>query len=376
MVGGGVGGFFGAAHRIACRIDDRFELVAGAFSSDPSRNAESGASLGIDPQRCYDSFEQMAEQEAARADGIEAVAVVTPNFLHHPAARAFLDNGIHVMCDKPLTTTLEDALDLRAAVTRTGLAFAVTYTNAGFGMVREARRLVLSGELGRLRVVQAEFPQEWLATAVEAQGNKQAVWRTDPQRSGKAGSLGDIGTHAFHLVEYVTGLAVEQVAAQVDTFVDGRRVDDNVNILMRLDGGATGMLWASQIAIGNTNGCRIRVYCETGSIEWTVEAPNQLKVARNGEAYRIIERASSQTTVAGRMPPGHPEGFLEALGQLYCDFADQIRSGDRSPAVARSLLPNVEDGVRGLYFIEAALLSGQSNAQWVPLSDKAVPNIP
>lgn len=371
MVGGGIGGFFGTAHRLAARIDDQFELVAAALSSDPRRALESGQALGLPSERCYADFSEMARIEAERPDGVQAVGIVTPNHLHHRAALAFLNAGIHVMCDKPLTTRIEDALELQNAVRQTGLAFGVSYTNAGFGMVREARRLVAEGAIGRLRVVQVEFPQQWLATAFEAAGNKQAAWRTDPALSGPAGSLGDIGTHAFHLVEYVSGRRVEAVAGQASTFVPGRRVDDNVHVMLRLEGGATGALWVSQVAVGYTNGCRIRAFGDEGSLEWAVTAPNELKVARLNEAYRVLERASSGTSIVGRMPPGHPEGFLEALGQLYADFAAVIRDHQRGASgsgAALDLLPGIEDGVRGVRFVEAVLQSSHANSVWVPIA--------
>lgn len=369
MVGGGIGGFFGAAHRVASRIDDRFEIVAGALSSSPDRARESAALLGIAPDRSYADFERMATAEAARADGIEAVGIVIPNHLHFRAAKAFLEAGIHVICDKPLTTTVKDAEALQRLVAETGLEFAVTYTNAGFGMIREARRIVTSGEIGAIRIVQVEFPQEWLATDFEATGNKQAAWRTDPAQSGPAGSLGDIGSHAFHLVEFVTGHRVESVAAEVSTFVPGRRVDDDVEVLLRLSGGARGVLWASQVAIGNTNGLSLRVFGDKGSIAWSVKDPNSLRVARLDRPASVLERASAGTVFPGRMPSGHPEGFLEALGQLYLDFADRIvaRDAGESSIAAAPDLPGIGDGVRGVHFIEAVLASGRANARWVDL---------
>lgn len=364
MIGGGAGGFFGAAHRIASRIDDKFEMVAGALSSDAFRAIESGLSIGLDPARCYTSYLDMAEKEARRPDGIQAVSIVTPNFLHHRIAKAFVDRGIHVLCDKPLTTTIEDALDLAEAVARSRVVFAVSYTMAGFACVREARRIVRSGEIGRIRVVQAEFSQEWLATAAEMTGNKQAEWRTDPSRSGPGGTVADIGTHSFHLIEYVTGLQVESVAAQVSTFVPERRLDDNIQAMLRLKGGATGSLWVSQVAIGHTNGCRVRVFGDIGSIDWSIASPNELKISKIGEAFRILERASSQTTVRSRMPSGHPEGFLEALAQLYADFATSVHARLSECDAVNELLPDIDDGVRGVKFIEAVLRSGRSGSMW------------
>ncbi|RFC68934.1 MULTISPECIES: Gfo/Idh/MocA family protein [Mesorhizobium] len=361
MVGGGIGGFFGAAHRIAARIDDRFELVAAALSSSPERAKESAAQVNIASYRSYVDFEEMAQQEAARSDGIEAVGIVLPNHLHYSAARAFVEAGIHVMCEKPLATSLADAEALATLVAKQSVVFAVAYTNAGFAMVREARRLVKAGAIGKVRVVQVEFPQEWLASDVESTGNKQATWRTDPLRSGRAGSLGDIGTHAFHLAEYVSGQHVESVAAQLSTFVNGRRVDDDVQMLLQFEDGAKGMLWASQVAIGHSNGLALRVYGDEGSLSWSVVEPNLLKLARPGEV-RIIERGSASTATPVRLPPGHPEGFLEALAQLYADFADAISAYKKGTPQSASFLPGIADGVRGMRFIEAALKSTAANA--------------
>lgn len=368
MVGGGQGAFFGAAHRMAARLTDRFELVAGALSSDPSRAVASAVDLHIAPERAYSDFRVMAKTEAERGDGIDLVAIVTPNHLHTAVARAFLDAGIHVMCDKPLATTLSDALDLEAIATQSGLLFGVTYTNVGFGMVREARAIVAAGALSALRVVRVEFSQEWLAAAVEATGNKQAEWRTDPARSG-AGCLGDIGTHAFHLAEFVSGLRCEGLAAQVASFVPGRRVDDDANVLLRFQGGVHGALWASQVAIGHANGLNIRLYGERASLAWSVADANALQFARIGEPPQRMERAGPGTHFPGRLPSGHPEGFVEALAQLYDDIADQIaaRLARGHPQPSALLLPNAADGARGLRFIDAALRSGRSDGAWVDL---------
>ena len=367
MVGGGNGAFFGAAHRAAAAMTGRFSMVAGALSSDPVRARESGHDLGLAPERCYDDFETMAKREA-NDDGIDLVAVVTPNHLHAPACRAFLGAGINILCDKPLTATLDEALALRTAAADSASLFGVAYTNAGFDMVREARAMVAAGEIGTVRVVRVVFPQEWLATATEATGNKQAEWRTDPARSG-AGSLGDIGTHAFHLAEFVTGLSATALSAEVDTFVAGRRVDDNVTAKLRFDGGAKGLLWASQVAIGETNGLRIDVHGNKGSLGWTVEAANQLAFAPLGGRRMVIDRASHGTAFKGTMPPGHPQGFIEALARLYLDMADQIdaRRDGRAPAADALLLPGIRDGVRGLRFVDAALRSGAEDGRWTDI---------
>ena len=266
MVGGGQGAFIGAVHRIAARIDDRYELVAGALSSDPERARASGAELFLAPDRCYDDFHQMAKAEAARPDGIDAVAIVTPNHLHYPAAKAFLEAGIHVICDEPLVHTVAEAEELAALVRQRDLVFVLTHNYSGYPMIRQARAMVASGMLGKIRVVQAEYAQDWLATDLEASGQKQASWRTDPARSGIAGCIGDIGTHAFHLAEFVTGLTCTDLAADLTAFVPNRRLDDNAHIMMRFDGGARGMLWASQVSPGTTNGLRLRVFGEAGGL--------------------------------------------------------------------------------------------------------------
>ncbi|WPE22966.1 Gfo/Idh/MocA family oxidoreductase [Shinella zoogloeoides] len=367
MVGGGNGAFFGAAHRAAAAMTGRFSMVAGALSSDPVRARESGHDLGLAPERCYDDFETMAKREATDG-GIDLVAVVTPNHLHAPACHAFLDAGVNILCDKPLTATLDEALALRTAAADSASLFGVAYTNAGFDMVREARAMVAAGEIGTVRVVRVVFPQEWLATAAEATGNKQAEWRTDPARSG-AGSLGDIGTHAFHLAEFITGLSATALSAEVDTFVTGRRVDDNVTAKLRFDGGAKGLLWASQVAIGETNGLRIDVHGDKGSLGWTVEAANQLAFAPLGGRRMVIDRASHGTAFKGTMPPGHPQGFIEALARLYLDMADQIdaRRDGRAPAADALLLPGIRDGVRGLRFVDAALRSGAEDGRWTDI---------
>ena len=311
MVGGGQGAFIGAVHRIAARLDDRYELVAGALSSDPERAKASAAELRIAPERAYPSFAEMAQQEAARDDGIDAVAIVTPNHVHHPAAKAFLEAGIHVICDKPMTTTVDDALDLVQTVRRTGLVFGLTHNYTGHPLVREARERVRAGELGAIRVVQAEYPQDWLTTRLEATGQKQAAWRTDPAQSG-GGAIGDIGSHAYNLASFITGLQAESLCADLSTFVAGRRVDDNCNVLLRYAGGARGMLWASQVAPGNENALSVRVYGDKGGLEWRQEAPDLLHLFPFGEAPQTITRAGRgagpAAAAVSRIPPGHVEG--------------------------------------------------------------------
>ncbi|GAA4257344.1 Gfo/Idh/MocA family protein [Azospirillum formosense] len=373
MVGGGRGAFIGAVHRIAARLDDRYELRAGALSSDPERCQASGADLFLPPERCYASFAEMARAEAARDDGIDVVSIVTPNHLHHDAAKAFLEAGIHVICDKPLTTTVEDAEDLAAAVERSGLVFALTHNYTGYPMVRQARAMVAAGDLGALRVVQVEYPQDWLSTRLEESGQKQAEWRTDPARSGIAGCVGDIGTHAFQLAEFVTGLRCTRVAADLTAFVEGRRLDDNAHMMLRFGNGARGMLWASQVAPGHENGLRLRVYGDKGGLEWFQEQPNHLRFSPLGEPPRTITRggpgSDGAAAHATRIPSGHPEGYLEGFAQIYRDTADLIvaRMGGAAAGEQATLVPTVRDGVRGVRFIHAAVESSRRDAAWVEL---------
>jgi predicted dehydrogenase len=370
MVGGGQGAFIGGVHRIAARLDDRYELAAGAFSSDPARARASAEALHVAPDRAYDSYLAMAKAEAARDDRIDVVSVVTPNDSHHAICRAFLDAGIAVICDKPITTSVEDALDLVRAVRQSGLLFAVTHNYTGYPMVRQARDMIAAGDLGAIRVVQVEYPQEWLTTRIEETGQKQAAWRTDPARSGPAGSVGDIGTHAHNLACFVTGLTLSEVAADLSTFVSGRALDDNAHMLLRFEGGARGMLWCSQVAPGNENGLRLRVYGERGGLEWAQEHPNQLRYAPHGEAPRILARGTGglgpAAARATRIPSGHPEGYLEAFAQIYTDIAELLwaqREG-RVPDPLATLVPGVEEGARGVKFIEAALQSSRNGAGW------------
>ncbi len=373
MVGGGRGAFIGAVHRIAARLDDRYELRAGALSSDPERCHASGADLFLPPERCYASFAEMARAEAARDDGIDVVSIVTPNHLHHDAAKAFLEAGIHVICDKPMTTTVEDAEDLAAAVERSGLVFALTHNYTGYPMVRQARAMVAAGDLGTLRVVQVEYPQDWLSTRLEESGQKQAEWRTDPARSGIAGCVGDIGTHAFQLAEFVTGLRCTRIAADLTTFVEGRRLDDNAHMMLRFGNGARGMLWASQVAPGHENGLRLRVYGDKGGLEWFQEQPNHLRFSPLGEPPRTITRGGAGSDAAAahatRIPSGHPEGYLEGFAQIYRDAADLIvaRMGGPAAGEQAALVPTVRDGVRGVRFIHAAVESSRRDAAWVEI---------
>jgi predicted dehydrogenase len=373
MVGGGQGAFIGAVHRIAARLDDQYELVAGALSSDSARAHASAAALHIEPGRGYAGFEEMAEREAARPDGIDVVAIVTPNHMHFAPVQSFLARGIHVICDKPVTHRLEDALTLASAVERSGLIFALTHNYTGYPLVRQAREMVASGALGTIRVVQVEYPQDWLTTRLEETGQKQAAWRTDPARSGAAGCTGDIGTHAFHLAEFVTGLSCESVAAELTRFVKGRALDDNAQMLLRFSSGARGMLWSSQVAPGNENALRLRVYGEKAGLDWSQEQPNALLFTPFGEPPQLIRRAGSGASAvaahASRIPAGHPEGYLEAFAQIYRDVAEQIhaRLETREPDPASLLVPGIADGVRGMRFITAAVASSQADAAWTAI---------
>ncbi len=373
MVGGGKDAFIGAVHRIAARIDGEFELVAGALSSTPEKSRDSGEALGLDPARCYGSFEEMAEVESERPDGIEAVAIVTPNHVHGPAAAAFLKRRIHVICDKPLTATMAQTEALAAAIKASDALFILTHNYTGYPMIRQARDMIASGDLGGIRVVQVEYPQDWLTEAAETTGtNKQAEWRTDPERSGAGGSVGDIGSHAHNLACFVTGLAVEKLSADLQTFVLGRRVDDNAHILLRFQGGARGMLWCSQVAPGCENGLRLRVFGEKGGLEWAQEDPNYLWFTPFGEPKRLLTRRGAGATDAAnavsRTPGGHPEGYLEGFANIYAGAAQAIRAaqaGQRDPVL--DLLPGLEAGLAGMRFIDACVRSSAQDAAWVTL---------
>lgn len=372
MVGGGPGAFIGAVHRIAARLDDRYGLVAAALSSDRERSLAGAKELNI--PRAYGSFQEMASVESKLPDGIEVVSIVTPNHVHHAPAKAFLEAGIDVICDKPLTTSLEDALDLAQTVKRTGLVFGLTHNYTGHPLVRQAREMIAAGELGPIRLVQVEYVQDWLSTPLEKTGQKQAEWRTDPAQSGPGGSLGDIGTHAYNLACFVTGLSCEKIAADVSTFVAGRRLDDNVHMMLRFSGGAKGSLWATQVAPGNENNLRLRVYGEKAGIDWHQENPNELNFTRLGQPKQTIRRGSAGTGPAAahatRIPSGHPEGYLEAFAQLYNDLAEQIvaRREKRAPNPLSLLVPTVEDGVEGVRFIKSALESSRNGSAWVTIS--------
>ncbi len=370
MVGGGEGAFIGAVHRIASRIDDQYQLVAAAPSADPERARRSGAALGLDPQRVYASFVEMAQSERQRTDPIDVVSIVTPNHLHAPVAEVFLQAGFHVICDKPLTTTLAQALALRDLAAHSGRIFCVTHNYAGYPLVRHARAMVATDALGSIRLVQVEYPQEWLTEPLEQQGQKQAEWRTDPARAGAGGCLGDIGTHTYHLAQYVTGLKLDQLCADLSTFVSGRRRDDNVQILLRYKGGARGMLWASQVAPGHENGLRLRVYGTKGGIEWVQAEPNTLLHSPLGAPRQLVTRGSAAAGPAAarvtRIPSGHPEGYLEGFANIYTDVATAIRAVDAGRPIPNEVdFPGIADGVIGMAFIEAAVKSSAAGAVWI-----------
>jgi len=371
MVGGGEGAFIGGVHRMAARIDDRWELVAGNFQSDPEKSIAFGRSLGLASDRCYGDFRTMAAAEAARADRIDAVSIVTPNSTHHAIAREFLNAGIAVICDKPMTTTLKHAADLADVVKRTGLPFILTHNYSGYPMVRDARAMIAAGDLGAIRVVQVEYAQDWLAK--DLGDNKQADWRGDPSRAGPGGALGDIATHAFQLAEFVTGLRIASLASDLSTFVPGRKVDDNVHVMVRFPGEAKGMLWASQVASGAANGLRLRIYGERGGLEWAQETPDELRFTQLGEPQRIYRRGGHGVSAAARratrVPAGHPEGYLEGFAQIYTDAAELIRAhAEGRAADPLATAPGIEDGVRGVQFIEAAIASSRNNGAWTPLT--------
>lgn len=373
MVGGGIGAFIGAVHRMAAALDGEIELVCGAFSSDPEKSRASGAELGLPPERVYGSFEEMIrrEKKLPPEKRMEFVSIVTPNHVHFGPAKMALQNGFHVICDKPLAFNLKEALALEKLVEQTGLFFALTHNYTGYPMVKQARQMIRHGEIGAIRKVVVEYPQGWLSTKLEASGQKQAAWRTDPQRSGIAGAMGDIGTHAENLAEYITGLKISELCADISTFVPGRQLDDDGNVLLHFDNGAKGILHASQISAGEENNLNIRVYGEKGGLEWHQMEPNTLLVKwldKPVQVYRtgggtLYPEAQAHT----RIPAGHPEGYLEAFANIYRNFARCIRARKegREPDPVYLDFPTVRDGVRGMRFIERVIYSGKSAKKWV-----------
>ncbi|MCH4090764.1 Gfo/Idh/MocA family protein [Acetobacter sp.] len=369
MVGGGPGSFIGPVHRMGALLDGRFTLAAGAFSRTPEKCREQGVRWGVDPERSYVSWEDMITGERMRPDGIDALAIVTPNYMHYPVAHAALRAGLPVICDKPVTTTLEEAEQLRALVRESGVPFAITYTYAGYAMIREARARIAAGALGAIRKIVVEYWQGWLATSVETE-NLQAQWRTDPNQAGAGGCIGDIGTHAFHLAEYVTGLRVKALCADLPRVVPGRTLDDDCSVLLRFQDDQPGLLAASQVATGERNGLRLRVYGETGGLEWCHEHPDRLRLlwpdAREEILYQGGIGLSDAARRGTRLPAGHPEGFIEAFATLYQDFADVISAGTCPDT--NGFLPCIEDGVRSMHFIEAAIKS-HATRSWHILED-------
>ncbi len=373
MVGGGQGAFIGAVHRLAARMDDHYDFVAGALSAEAKKAKASGEELGLAADRIYTDFKEMAKSEAERKDGIEAVAIVTPNHMHVPAAMAFIEHGIHVICDKPLALSLKEAKALEKLLARKkDVIFALTHNYSGYPMIRQAKAMVAAGELGEIRVVQGEYPQDWLTTALEKTGQKQAAWRTDPKRSGAGGCIGDIGTHTYQLMCEVSGLKAEELSADLTSFVKGRVLDDNANVMLRFKGGAKGMLWASQVAPGNENGLKIRVYGTKGGLEWKQEDPNQLWYTPYGEPKRLITRGGAGSNAAAgrvtRVPPGHPEGYLEGFANVYSEVARAIKARRLGRKPDKDVaFPGISDGVDGMAFIEACVKSSAKNGKWTKL---------
>ena len=373
MVGGGQGAFIGAVHRLAARMDDHYEFVAGALSADPKKAKASGEELGLAADRIYSDFTAMAKAEAAREDGIEAVSIVTPNHVHVAAAKAFIAAGIHVICDKPLALSLKEAKTLEGLLAkRKDVIFALTHNYSGYPMIRQAKAMVAAGDLGEIRLVQGEYPSDWLTTAIEKTGQKQAEWRTDPKRSGAGGCIGDIGTHTYQLMCDVAGVSGLEVAADLTSFVKGRVLDDNVHLLLRFKGGAKGMIWASQVAPGNENGLKIRVYGTKGGLEWKQEDPNNLWYTPFGEPKRLITRGGAGANAAAgrvtRVPPGHPEGYLEGFANIYTEVARAIKAKRAGKKVDRQVsFPGIADGVAGMAFIEACVKSSAKNGKWTKL---------
>jgi predicted dehydrogenase len=371
MVGGGRDAFIGAVHRMAARLDGRIELVAGAFSSDPAKSRASGEDLGLDPSRVYADYETMAAAEAklSESERIDFVSIVTPNHVHFPPAKTFLEAGFHVVCDKPMTYDLAEAKALRDLVKSTGKVFALTHNYTGYPMVKEARELVRNGDLGKLLKVVAEYPQGWLIQPIDAEGQKQAAWRTDPSRTGASSCIGDIGTHAENLGRYITGLEIDELCADFTTFVPGRRLEDDGNLLLRYQGGARGVLYASQVSVGEENNLTIRVYGTKASLEWHQEHPNELTVKYPDAPRKIYRRGNSYNSEIAkrftRLPFGHPEAFIEAFANIYLEAARAIDAvKEAKPIPADVDYPTVEDGVLGMAFIATAVASAKNGSTW------------
>jgi len=369
MVGGGQNAFIGAVHRLAANLDGQLELVAGAFSSDADNSRKTGEQLFLNPARVYGSYEEMARREATLpADQrIDFVSIVTPNFLHAPVATTFLKAGFHVICDKPMTLTLKEAKALRETVKKTGKVFALTHNYTGYPMVKEARELVRTGKLGKILKIVAEYPQGWLLDNIEADGQKQAAWRSDPKKAGASCCVGDIGTHAENLGRYITGLEIDEICAEFTTFVKGRRLEDDANLLLRYRGGAKGVLHCSQISCGEENNLNIRIYGTLGALAWQQEHPNELKFTPKGEPVRILRRGNGYVSEVAkkftRLPFGHPEAFIEAFANVYLEAIAAIRASQQGKRLVADF-PTVDDGVEGMAFIETAVKSATSKSKW------------
>jgi len=372
MVGGGQGAFIGAVHRMAAGIDGEVELVCGAFSSDPKRSKASGKELYLPAKRCYGSFQEMMDKEAALPEGerMDFVSIVTPNFMHFPVAAAALKAGFHVICDKPMTFNLKEAKELKKMVKKSGKVFALTHNYTGYPLVKSARDMIAKGKLGKIRKVVVEYPQGWLATNLELEDQKQAAWRTDPKRAGISCCMGDIGTHAENLAEFMTGLEIESMCADLTAFGKGRKLDDDGNVLLRFKGGAKGLLHASQISVGEENALNIRVYGEKGGLEWHQQEPNTLWAKWLDEPTQMIRAGgpglSKNAEAHTRLPAGHPEGYLEAFASIYRNFANTIRkvNAGKKPNAIDLDFPSVDDGIRGLAFIETVVKSSKSKDKW------------
>ena len=370
MVGGGDDSFIGNIHRIASRIDDKYILVAGALSSTEDKSIVSGKKIGLKKERNYKNFFEMASNEKNFDDGIEAVSIVTPNNVHYEVAKKFLMQGIHVICDKPLTSNIEDAKDLYNISKKSKSLFMITHNYTGYPMVRQARKMIENGDLGEIRVIQVEYPQDWLS---KENKTKQALWRTNPIESGPGGCIGDIGTHAYNIACFVSNLEIESVAADLHTFVDNRKLDDNAHILLRFKGGAKGMLWSSQISPGNENALKLRVFGENGSISWSQEDPNYLWYSKLNEPKQLITRNGhgfdNSLSRLCRVPSGHPEGYLESFANLYLEFAEAIENFRKNPdKPLKKNFPTIEDGLNGMEFIRSCIESSKNNSKWVNLN--------
>ena len=372
MVGGGEGAFIGEVHRIAARMDERFHLCAGALCSDPERSLKSALDLGLPEDRSYFDYKEMAISESQRDDGINFVSIVTPNHLHHPIAKAFLEVGINVICDKPMTMNSEEAQELIDISESSDLIFAVTYNYSGYPLIREAREIIKKGELGSIRIIKVEYIQDWLTEPIENTGQKQASWRVDPKKSGIGGSIGDIGTHAFHLAHFVTQQLPNKISADLSCFVEGRELDDNAHILMRYESGAKGMIWSSQVAPGNENNLKIQIYGEKGGLIWQQENPNELILNLLNQPSRGLTRGSSfvgdQSARLTRIPAGHPEGYLEGFANIYREVADEFSAKISGKPISKDILyPTSREGLYGVSFIEAAIESNSKDSVWTDL---------